>query len=60
LKKQVFRPNTVISPLQASEIMRVKMSGKSNCDCCMNYIYDEEEDYYECSINLDEDDMENF
>jgi ABC-2 type transport system ATP-binding protein len=25
LKKQVFRPNTVISPLQASEIMRVKM-----------------------------------
>jgi 7,8-dihydropterin-6-yl-methyl-4-(beta-D-ribofuranosyl)aminobenzene 5'-phosphate synthase len=25
LKKQVFRPNTVISPLQASEIMRVKI-----------------------------------
>jgi hypothetical protein len=28
LKKQVFRPNTVISPLQASEIMCVKMMNK--------------------------------
>ena len=26
MKRQVFRTNTVISPLQASEIMRVKMS----------------------------------
>jgi malonyl-ACP decarboxylase len=29
-KKQVFRPNTVISPLQASEIMRVKMRNTNN------------------------------
>ncbi len=27
MKKQVFRPNTVISPLQASEIMRVNRKG---------------------------------
>lgn len=33
----------------------IEMAGKSNCDCCSNYIYDEEEDYYECNINLDED-----
>ncbi|MFA9375305.1 MAG: DUF6472 family protein [Lachnotalea sp.] len=36
------------------------MAGKSNCDCCSNYIYDEEEDYYECNINLDEDEFGKF
>jgi hypothetical protein len=36
------------------------MAGKSNCDCCNNYIYDEEEDYYECNINLDEDEFGKF
>jgi len=31
------------------------MSGKSNCEYCSNYRYDEEEDYYSCEISLDED-----
>lgn len=33
------------------------MSGKTNCDSCIYYIYDEEYDCYDCQINLDEDDM---
>lgn len=36
------------------------MSAKSNCDCCSNYIYNEEEDYYECVVNLDEDEYGRF
>lgn len=31
------------------------MSVKTNCDYCINYVYDEEEDYYECQMSLDED-----
>lgn len=27
------------------------------CDMCANYEYDEEEEYYTCAINLDEDEM---
>lgn len=30
------------------------------CEQCVYYIYDEEEDYYYCSVNLDEDEMYNF
>lgn len=29
----------------------------TNCDSCANYVYDEEYDYYECLVNLDEDDF---
>ena len=36
------------------------MAGNSNCDCCSNYIYNEEEEYYECSVNLDEDEYYRF
>ena len=32
----------------------------SNCDSCANFIYDEDEDYYVCDMNLDEDDMVRF
>lgn len=34
--------------------------GKSNCEHCSHYIYDEQYDYYYCSVNLDEDEMERF
>lgn len=27
------------------------------CETCMNYVYDEEIDMYECVVNLDEDEM---
>lgn len=36
------------------------MVEKSNCDYCANYIYDEEEDYYECQVSLDEDEYARF
>lgn len=36
------------------------MTGKSNCDCCSNYLYNEEEDYYECIVSLDEDEYGRF
>jgi hypothetical protein len=36
------------------------MQGKTNCDLCLNYIYDEEYDCYECQTYLDEDEMGRF
>ena len=36
------------------------MKGKTNCDCCANYVYDEEYNCYECHIKLDQDEMEKF
>ena len=32
----------------------------SKCDTCFNYIYDEEDETYECSMELDQDEMEYF
>ena len=36
------------------------MSAKTNCDYCINYIYDDETDCYVCSVSLDEDEMDRF
>ena len=36
------------------------MSGKTKCNSCVNYIYDMECNYYECQVNLDEDEMGKF
>ncbi|PYG87346.1 hypothetical protein LY28_02255 [Ruminiclostridium sufflavum DSM 19573] len=36
------------------------MTGKTNCDCCVYYVYDEEYCCYECEVNLDEDEMVKF
>lgn len=36
------------------------MSGQSNCENCINYIYDEYYDWYECEISLDEDETVRF
>ncbi len=36
------------------------MENKTNCDCCLNYIFDEEYDCYVCQANLDEDEMGRF
>ena len=30
------------------------------CECCGNYVYDEENEYYVCEVDLDEDDMVRF
>ncbi len=35
----------------------MKMDGKSSCDSCVNYVYDEETEDYWCMVNLDEDEM---
>ncbi len=36
------------------------MSGLANCDCCSNYIYDDEDECYVCDMSLDEDEMMKF
>ncbi len=33
---------------------------KSNCDYCLYYEYDEDYDCMECSMELDEDEMEHY
>mgnify|MGYP003318244424 CR=1 FL=1 len=30
----------------------------TNCDMCVNYVYDEDYECYTCLVNLDEDEME--
>ena len=32
----------------------------SNCDMCVNYVYDEDYECYNCLVNLDEDEMVRF
>lgn len=32
----------------------------SNCDMCVNYVYDEDYECYSCLVNLDEDEMYRF
>ena len=32
----------------------------TNCDMCVNYIYDEDYECYTCLVNLDEDEMVRF
>ena len=32
----------------------------TNCEQCVHYVYDEEYEYYECLVNLDEDEMYHF
>lgn len=36
------------------------MAGKTNCECCDNYILDEDYGYYVCQWDLDEDEMIRF
>ena len=31
-----------------------------NCEQCVNYVYNDEEDFYECLVNLDEDEFYRF
>ena len=36
------------------------MKSKTNCEWCINYIYDEKYNCYECDVYLDEDEMGKF
>ena len=38
----------------------MKPKKQTNCDSCVNYVYDEDYEYYVCEANLDEDDMARF
>ena len=37
-----------------------EMQGKTSCDSCINYTYNEDYSCYECEVNLDEDDLVRF
>lgn len=41
-------------------IKEEKMSCKTNCECCKNYSYDEDYNYYVCLVDLDQDEMVKF
>lgn len=32
----------------------------SNCESCINFVYDDEDECYVCEMDLDEDDMAKF
>jgi hypothetical protein len=34
--------------------------GMSNCEMCVNYVYDEDCECYVCDVDLDEDEMARF
>lgn len=36
------------------------MKEKTNCDFCVNYLYDEDYNCYQCEVTLDEDEMGKF
>jgi hypothetical protein len=36
------------------------MKGRSNCEYCVNYVFDDDYDCYICMINLDEDEYARF
>ena len=36
------------------------MTGESNCDACMNFVYVEEYECYICDMDLDQDEMGRF
>jgi len=36
------------------------MKKATNCESCSHYVYDEDYDFYECEVGLDQDDMARF
>ena len=32
----------------------------TNCESCVNYVYDDDYEYYVCLVDLDEDEVYNF
>jgi hypothetical protein len=36
------------------------MGGKTNCEYCINYVYDDIYECYQCLANLDEDELVRF
>ncbi len=40
--------------------MKEKKVKSTNCECCGNYVYDDDYGYYVCEMDLDEDEMRLF
>ncbi len=40
--------------------MNMKKDIVADCDLCVNYVYDEEDDCYSCLVSLDEDEYISF
>ncbi len=40
--------------------MQKKKQPASSCDSCVNYIYDDDYEYYVCDMDLDEDEYQRF
>ena len=40
--------------------MKKKNQIAADCELCVNYVYDEEDDCYSCLVNLDEDEYISF
>ena len=41
-------------------MMTKKKVKSTNCECCGNYVYDEDYGYYVCEMDLDQDEMRLF
>ena len=37
-----------------------KKNNSANCEMCVNYVYDEEDECYSCLVNMDEDEYIRF
>ena len=40
--------------------MKKTKTKAANCECCGNYVYDDDYGYYVCEMDLDEDEMRLF
>ena len=40
--------------------MKKTKTKATNCECCGNYVYDDDYGYYVCEMDLDEDEMRLF
>lgn len=56
----VCRAEVCSAKADAAEEQEVRKMAKSNCDVCVNYVYDEDYECYCCLVNLDEDEMYRF
>ncbi len=41
-------------------VKKYKKCAATNCENCVNYVYDEQTEMYSCLVNLDEDEMLRF
>ena len=59
MKKATFEGGAVSCTCRAARLGR-RLTMQTNCDFCAYNEYDEEDECYYCSVNMDEDDMARF